>query len=985
MGSQRATTPAKQNVARTYILLFASFSILLVLLVGYFLQLTHRQTERAIEISSLNEAQVLSARTDTVLRHIESACTHVAEHFVAEMRGRQKLTPLPEPISHALTALTKKFPEILQTQVFDADGLLIYSSLVNPPMVSIADRDHFQASIKRPDSSIRFTNVLNLKTTGTNSVLAYRSIIGPRGEFLGMVASAIDLTYFAQLFSQLEVGDTGMVSIRRSDDSRLLVRWPIVEEEINKPAENTPPYLLIKEGKKEGVIRYVGKSDGVDRIFAFHAIADFPFYVLVGRGVDEQFASWRKTVALSLGMTTVAILLLGWMLSRLIKSDQRERDASLFLENTQSIARVGGWKANPQTNSLYWTKEIYRLIEHPEDAPPTGLEDGLKYYAAEYLTDIKANLEQSWNQGTPFRMEVEVITRSGQRLWVELRCVCRVNDDKENYLTGTLQDISARKATELELQQYRLHLEDLVAEKTHALEASESSIRRILESSADGLFGIDNQGVFTFINPAACNMLGLDPAKAIGQPVHPLIHHSYPDGSPYPDSECPSHKAIAAGHGIRVDNEVYWHSDGHPVPVMYAAHPIIERGETKGAVVSFVDVSQQRAAEEARQQAMQAAEKLGRARSEFLANMSHEIRTPLNGVIGFADIGYRNALNGEKARHAFSKIRQSGLMLLGVISDILDFSKIEAGKLHIESVETSLPEAIDAVLDIVYERATEKSLKLRVIKHSDMPNIVLSDPVRIQQVLLNLVTNAIKFTEAGSVTLELGKKDERLVFKVTDTGIGMSEEQLSRIFTPFEQADGSTTRKFGGTGLGLAIVKRIVDLMHGTITVTSEPGQGTTFEVKLPMVMPDLNLPAASPKTAEMSAGGHHPLRGIRVLVAEDNQVNQEILVSNLEYDGATVVAVSDGRAAVERIAQEGAGAFDIVLMDIQMPEMNGHEATRAILEHNPDLPIVGQTAHAFADEIDACYASGMVSHIAKPIDPNKLAQTILQFAKKKS
>lgn len=976
-------TPGK-SIARVSILLFASFSVLIVVLVSYFLLLTYRQTARAIEISSLNEAHVLSARTDTVLRHIESTCTHVAEHFVAEMRGNNKLTPLPAAIGSALTVLTKEFPEILQTQVFDADGWLIYSSLANPPMVSIADREHFQASRAHPDTAIRFTNVLQLKSDDTSSVFAYRSIVGPRGEFLGMVASAIDLTYFAKLFSQLEVGSTGMVSIRRSDDSRLLVRWPIVEEEINKTAEKTPPYLLIKEGKHEGVIRYAGKSDGVDRIFAFYKIADFPFYILVGRGVDEQFASWRKTAAFSLGMTIAAIILLGWMLSRLIKSEQRERDASLFLENTQSIARVGGWKANPQTNSLYWTKEIYRLIEHPENAPPTGLEEGLTYYASEYQTAIKENLEQSWHLGTPFSMEVEVITRSGQRLWVELRCVGRVSDDKETWLTGTLQDISARKASEMELMQYRLHLEELVAEKTRALEASESSIRRILESSADGLFGMDNQGVFTFINPAACKMLGLDATKVIGQPVHPLIHHSYPDGKPYPDSECPSHKAINAGQGVRVDNEVYWHADGHPVPVMYAAHPIIERGETKGAVVSFVDVSEQRAAEEAKQQAMQAAEKLGRARSEFLANMSHEIRTPLNGVIGFADIGYRNALNGEKARHAFSKIRQSGRMLLGVINDILDFSKIEAGKLHIESVETALQDVMDAVLGVVSEKAREKSLELRVVRQPGMPSTVLSDPTRIQQILLNLLSNAIKFTESGIITVELGIQDERLRFRVTDTGIGMSGEELSRVFTPFEQADGSTTRKFGGTGLGLAIVKRIVELMHGEITVTSAPGQGTTFEVLLPLTRANLHIPASIASTTAPPVGGQSPLRGIRILVAEDNEINREILVSNLEFDGASVVAVNDGKAAVDRVLQEGAGAFDIVLMDIQMPEMNGHEATRAILERYPDLPVLGQTAHAFADEIEACLASGMVGHIAKPIDLNELPQTILQFVKKR-
>lgn len=982
-GLSDSNAPAIEKADRFYSLLFVAFSTLLLVLVGYFLHLTYRQTERAIEVASLNEAHILSARTDTILRHIDATCTHVAAHFVAEMRGGQKLSPLPRPISRALTALTDKFPEVIQTQVFDAEGSLIYSSLHDQAMVSIVDRDHFREMKERPDGSMRFTPVLNLRASGKASVLAYRAIIGTDGQFLGLVSSAIDLAYFAKLFSELQVGEAGMVSIRRSDDSRLVVRWPSVEEEINKKADKTPPYLLISQGNSEGVVRYVGKSDGVDRIFAFFKIPEFPFYVLVGRGVEEQFASWHKAATISLALTLGAIVALWLMLGRLLQSEKRTREARHFLACTQGIAHLGGWKANPMNDTLYWTDEIYRLIDHPLSSPPTGLEDGLTYYAPEYISRIKENLGLAWDNGTSFSMEVEVITKTGRRFWCELRCVGRVSDGNETYLTGTLQDISERKVTEIELDRHRDHLEELVVEKTRALEASESNARRILESSADGLFGMDNQGRFTFINPAACAMLGLLPELVIGKAVHPLIHHSYPDGRPYPDSECPSHKAIAEGRGIRVDNEVYWHADGHPVPVMYAAHPIIEGGATKGAVVSFVDVSLQRAAEEAKQEALLAAEKLGRARTEFLANMSHEIRTPLNGVIGFADIGYRNALDGELARNAFSKIRQSGRILLGVINDILDFSKIEAGKLHIESIETSITHVVGSVMDIVSERAKEKSLTVRVVKHDDLPDGFQSDPIRIQQILVNLLTNAIKFTDAGNVSLEVALENQNLIFCISDTGIGMSEEQLSRIFTPFEQADGSTTRKFGGTGLGLAIVKRIVDLMGGEIRVRSALGQGSTFEVSLPYLPVNATASAESPDVAEMFIGDDQPLHGIRILVAEDNEINQEILVSNLLDDGASVVAVCNGRAAVDRIIADGGQAYDIVLMDIQMPEMNGHEATREILRLDPGMPVVGQTAHAFTEEINACFESGMVGYIGKPINPQKLAATVLEFARR--
>jgi CheY-like chemotaxis protein len=322
-------------------------------------------------------------------------------------------------------------------------------------------------------------------------------------------------------------------------------------------------------------------------------------------------------------------------------------------------------------------------------------------------------------------------------------------------------------------------------------------------------------------------------------------------------------------------------------------------------------------------------------------------------------------------------------MLLGVINDILDFSKIEAGKLDIESIETSITHVVGSVMDIVSERAREKSLTIRVTKHDDLPDGFLSDPIRVQQILANLLTNAIKFTDAGSVSLDVGRENQNLFFRITDTGIGMTEEQMSRIFTPFEQADGSTTRKFGGTGLGLAIVKRIVDLMGGEIRVSSVLEQGSTFEVSLPFLPVNAAASAERPDVAEMVVGDGQPLRGIRILVAEDNEINQEILVSNLLEDGASVVAVCNGRAAVDRIIADGAKAYDIVLMDIQMPEMNGHEATREILRLAPDIPIIGQTAHALTEEIDACFTSGMVGYIGKPINPNKLVETVLEFARR--
>jgi len=583
--------------------------------------------------------------------------------------------------------------------------------------------------------------------------------------------------------------------------------------------------------------------------------------------------------------------------------------------------------------------------------------------------------------GTPkLLFEEPQTTPDGGTIWLRTSKVALKSRDNETMgVLGIYDDITERKQAEIQLEQYRRHLEELVQERTAALIQTEAKASLILQSSADGLYGVYREGRISFINPAACRILGHPRDKLIGLPAHETFHHSRPDGSPYPKEDCPSHAAIRSGHEIRVDNEIYWHADGHAIPVMFAVHPLILDGKNDGAVVSFVDMSEQRAVARAREQALAAAEKLARLRSEFLSNMSHEIRTPINGVLGFADIGYRNYRDPEKARNAFSKILTSGKRLLGVINDILNFSKIEAGKLSMERVTVALHELMEQEVEVVRELAQAKLLYLRVEWSADLPRICVGDPLRIGQVLLNLLSNAVKFTETGGVTLSASCENGALIFKVRDTGIGMSEEMMSHLFQPFQQGDGSTSRRFGGTGLGLTIAKRMAELMGGDIGVKSSVGVGSTFEFRLPYIEAEPEATVQEPSELDQAVCGGKPLAGINILVAEDEPINQMVLTENLNDDGASLVMVGNGREAVERVLRDGPGAYDIVLMDVQMPEMDGLEATRRILEMAPNLPIIGQTAHAFEEERQKCFEAGMVGHIAKPIDPDALVKLLLQ------
>jgi PAS domain S-box-containing protein len=545
-------------------------------------------------------------------------------------------------------------------------------------------------------------------------------------------------------------------------------------------------------------------------------------------------------------------------------------------------------------------------------------------------------------------------------------------------IVGSARDITDRSRIEKELKQYRERLEELVQQRTTDLIATEARASHILHSSADGLYGVDADGRVTFINRAACEMLGRSEDAIIGKRADVLFHHSRPDGTPYAEGESPGHVAVRSGTSIRVDNEVYWHADGHALPVMYAVHPMFDNGANSGAVISFVDVSTQRAAALAQEQALVAAENLAQVRRDFLANMSHEIRTPLNGVLGFAQLGLRQYNDSAKARRAFEKILSSGSLLLGVINDVLDFSKIEAGKIDIEKTEMVVTNVVDEVIDHVSERAHLKGLRLRVERAPGLPRTCMCDALRLRQVLLNLLTNAVKFTESGSVTLSVTRQGDDLLFTVTDTGIGMSSDQVQRLFNPFQQADSSTTRRFGGTGLGLAISRNIMELMGGDIRVESQPGLGSRFECRLPCVSASGSKhppgTAGSPPTLPGRA-----LAGLRILIAEDDPNNQDLLGVALGEEGAITIIAHNGREALDRITRDGPHAYDIVLMDVQMPEMDGYEATRQIHRLAPALPIIGQTAHALTEERESCLAAGMVAYVAKPLDLKALVNLVRQ------
>jgi PAS domain S-box-containing protein len=507
------------------------------------------------------------------------------------------------------------------------------------------------------------------------------------------------------------------------------------------------------------------------------------------------------------------------------------------------------------------------------------------------------------------------------------------------------------------------------------LSREEERIRLLLESVTEGVCGVDLHGNVTFCNPAFRRLLGFSSQKVLlGGNLHDLVHHTKPDGSPYPREESPLHEIFDSGEKVHA-TATFWKADGKNFIGEEWASPILQNGKVLGAVVTCVDITNRLAGEESLRQAKESAEAANHAKSDFLANMSHELRTPMNGILGMAALALDTDLSAEQ-REYLDMVKQSGEVLLTLLNDILDLSKIEAGKLELELADFSVEDCIEEALRPIALLAQQKSIEL-VWNVVGLPPLVRYDSVRLRQVLINLAGNALKFTSQGEVTVlaEISHQTAvglRVHFSVADTGVGIPLEKQRDIFEAFAQADMSISRRYGGTGLGLSISERLVKLMKGRIWLESEEGVGSTFHFEVSF------SPAhhATLPTVDTPTG---PERR-RVLVADDNAVNLALLERLVRVWGHEPVVAYGGSDALEafRSYNRRGMIFAAAVMDMDMRDVDGLRLA-AMLASSPVPP--GQMILMLATPLDVeqaltCKRLGLVT-IRKPIRRQALRELL--------
>ena len=617
-----------------------------------------------------------------------------------------------------------------------------------------------------------------------------------------------------------------------------------------------------------------------------------------------------------------------------------------LIDHLGEVAGMGYWYLNLADNAMYWSEHIFKVHGVSPETYTPDIQTAIELYHPDDRQEIQRRVQYVLENKRPIYGKSRIITEDGDIRWIEATIGCKTDEDGNIIaLFGTGKDIS----------------HDLIARSRFEL---------AMEAANVGLWNWDIE---------KNQIAGNSKANAIGEASRPEDEKTYTldefMAAVHPEDK--ETVATAFERGLRDDAYVFTYefrfmTENGTYKWIKSTGRLIERssdGQPRRMIGLLIDIHESKMAELNLKEAYREAERANRVRGEFLANMSHEVRTPMNGIIGLTDLLLSTPLTEEQREYA-ELVHRSSNSLLHILNDILDFSKIESGKMEIAPVVFSLPEFIHDIELLYFNRETNQH-DFSVHVEENVPRSLYCDPHRLKQVINNLLSNAVKFTpENKKITFSIAVEHQQhehytLLFSVKDEGVGIPPEKQTTIFEAFRQADASTSRKYGGTGLGLAISKRLIEQMGGTIWLESEPGVGSTFFFTVKLEIGHA-IPAASAETSREA------LPGLHILVAEDNYVNQKLIVKLLTNAGHTVVLANNGQEAVEQAKQT---TYDFILMDIQMPEMNGEAAMKAIknIPACANVPIVALTAHALAGDRERYLSIGFDGYLSKPINKEQL------------
>jgi PAS domain S-box-containing protein len=861
--TKASTLKRSHDFFRSPLLLTAVLMLLVLAVLTYQMWQSRQDTIRHAESTTRSLTDLLEVRIASDFQRLDGLLGYAASEFASH-----RLLSLPNTErterSKQLARLIANFPAVASVNVFDAEGLLQVSSQPDKNPFSIADRPHFQAMQNNTQVRTMFADPLLSRSTDKLAIVQSHAIRASDGRFLGMVNAIYHLETLTDQIASIDVGVHGVTLLRRSDNFKLIARYPRGNEaELNTTLpSNNPIRQRIANGIKQGFLQYRASTDGIQRIGSFRVLEDYPFYVQVAFAESDFLADWNRqalmlaAVFLGLGLPVFVIL--------------------LRLERANASAMATATQLHSQQQRLEKLSQnipgvIYQFQRWPDGRSAFP-------YASKAIREI-------------YGVEPEQVREDASPIFALLD-----PDDLERI--------------------------------AQSIEESAATLTRWRE----------------------------------------VYRVNSPDG------------------------DTVW-VEGEATPERLADDSVLWHGYIR-------NITDRKKLEQVRDQAKQAAEAANIAKSRFLATMSHEIRTPMNGILGMAQMLLRPELQLAERQDFARTILNSGQTLLNLLNDILDYSKIEAGKLELEYVVFEPGQLLQEMQSLFIETAHAKGLHLEAIWKGPA-EAYFGDPHRLRQMLSNLIGNAIKFTAHGSVRIEATEVDHDgqsalLEFIISDTGIGISADKQALLFKPFSQADSSTTREFGGTGLGLSIVSNLTRLMGGDIGVESSvdnnEGQGSRFWFRIRAKMADTSqrrqqnqhdqqnqqdqLPAPLLQVVEQAP---QALNG-KLLVVEDNPTNQKVIRSMLNTLGLSCVIADDGQQAIDCI--DHGAQFDLILMDVQMPIMDGYQATARIRQRESDLGeqrrcIIAITANAFAEDRARCLNAGMDDFLAKPINIKALAKVL--------